>query len=461
MLKRIIIYGMGTFFGKIIVFLLVPIYTRYLSPADYGQYDVVYSTIQMMVSICYLEIWTGALRFLFDYESAEEKSRVNKTIFTLFLPLSAVFVCGVFGAQWWIQIADLRAALLFGLSYALFNTLNGICRGIGENLLYVFSGLISSLISCAGGVFLVVSLGFGANALLYAAAVGYIVAALFVELRTHMFQSAMKQKIDFRMAKEILMFSFPLLVNSIAFTFLNTYDKGLLSNILGTEENGYYAVVSKFTTALSMLGSIYQLAWQEQAFSLAGHKERGNAYARNIDGHIRFMGAAMPIAAILLTLMFPILAGPEYQPAVSLIPLAIWGTYFSAFSGVMGSLFSAEKKTSVVLYSTILGAIVNVSVINLCIGFYGTQAISMALMLGFLTMCIVRMMLINRYISIRYNFKVMILIGLEYSICSMLLWEMKAIVWIAAGAVFLLIWLLLNWKLLKSLLSSMLKRVGS
>ena len=88
MLKRIVIYGFGTFFGKIIVFLLVPIYTRYLSPADYGQYDVVYSTMQMLVSICYLEIWTGALRFLFDYNSEKDKSRVNKTILALFLPLS-------------------------------------------------------------------------------------------------------------------------------------------------------------------------------------------------------------------------------------------------------------------------------------------------------------------------------------------------------------------------------------
>ena len=48
MLKKVFIYGLGTFFSKVIVFLLVPIYTRALDPAEYGTYDVVYSTMQMM-----------------------------------------------------------------------------------------------------------------------------------------------------------------------------------------------------------------------------------------------------------------------------------------------------------------------------------------------------------------------------------------------------------------------------
>lgn len=445
MLKKIVVYGLGTFFGKVIVFLLVPIYTRYLDPADYGQYDVVYSTMQMLVSICYLEIWTGALRFLFDYDSLRGKRCVNKTISVLFLPLTLVFCLGVFASSGWIQIPDLGAALAFGISYAIFNTLNGICRGIGENVLYVFSGLISSLLSCLGGVVLVVGFGLKANVLLYTAAFGYLVAALFVEIRTHIIKDSFSEKIDWHLGKEILLFSLPLLINSIAFSFLNTYDKGLLSNILGTQENGYYAVVSKYTAAISMLGSIYQLAWQEQAFSLSENENRALVYAKNIEGHVRFMGMAMPIAAIFLTLAFPFLAGPEYQSATRLLPLAIWGTYFSAFSGVIGSLFSAEKKTGVILYSTILGAIVNTSVINLCIDKFGTEAINIALLLGFLTMCIMRMLLIRKYIMVQYNWVMLAVLCAEYIVCTLLLWKgIKSGLLILCMVLFIIVWAILN-----------------
>lgn len=459
MIKKIFIYGLGTFFGKIVTFLLVPIYTRYLNPADYGQYDVVYSTIQMLVSICYLEIWTGALRFLFDYKNDQDRNRVNKTILTMFIPLSVFFICGVFGAQYWIQVSDVRAGLLFGLSYALFNTLNGICRGIGENILYVISGLTASLVSCAGGVGLVVGLHFGASTLLYASSAGYLTAVFFIEIRTSMIRKAFAGKIDFELAKKILLFSFPLLINSIAFTFLNTYDKGLLANVLGTQESGYYAVVSRYTAALSLLGSIYQLAWQEQAFSIAGYSVRAKIYGKNINGHVRFMGAAMPVVAILLTLCFPILVGEDYQEAVGLVPLAVWGTYFSAFSGVIGSLFSAEKKTSVVLYSTILGAIINVAVINLCIDSYETEAINLALMLGFLVMCLIRMVLINRYVKVNYDFRMMIAVGVEYLICAILLWNVKqVIVLLVASVLFVLIWIFLNWSIIGKIANNLSKR---
>ena len=152
------------------------------------------------------------------------------------------------------------------------------------------------------------------------------------------------------------------------------------------------------------------------------------------------------------------MAGEDYQEAVSLIPLAIWGTYFSAFSGVIGSLFSAEKKTSVVLYSTIFGAIINVAVINLCIGRYGTEAINLALMLGFFAMCLIRMILINRYVKIRYDFKVMVAIGAEYVVCTILLWNAKQAVWLLSCVIFIMIWLFFNWDMLGKILHDLVKR---
>ena len=319
--------------------------------------------------------------------------------------------------------------------------------------------MTASLVSCAGGVGLVVGLHHGANTLLYASSVGYLMAAIFIEIRTSIIRKAFAEQVDFELAKKILLFSFPLLINSIAFTFLNTYDKGLLANVLGTQESGYYAVISKYTAALSMLASIYQLAWQEQAFSIAGNSVRANIYGKNINGHVRFMGAAMPVVAILLTLCFPILAGEEYQDAVGLIPMAIWGTYFSAFSGVIGNLFSAEKKTSVVLYSTILGAMINVVVINLCIDRYETEAINFALMLGFLVMCLIRMVLINRYVKVSYDFRVMVAVGVEYYICTILLWNAKqVIVLLVACVLFVLVWIFLNRTMIGEIVNNLVKR---
>ena len=69
MAKKILIYGLGIFFSKIIVFLLIPIYTRCFSTTDYGYYDVLVTNLTMLVSIAFIEVWSGTLRFMFDYEN--------------------------------------------------------------------------------------------------------------------------------------------------------------------------------------------------------------------------------------------------------------------------------------------------------------------------------------------------------------------------------------------------------
>ena len=75
MKKKILVYGIGTFFSKVLVFLMVPVYSRVFSRADYGYYDVIIQNLQMIISISFLEIWSGILRFMYDGD--EKLSPVN------------------------------------------------------------------------------------------------------------------------------------------------------------------------------------------------------------------------------------------------------------------------------------------------------------------------------------------------------------------------------------------------
>ena len=64
-LKRLIkttgVYFFGTVGTKLISFLLLPLYTAYLQPSQYGQYDVNITYALLFSSICFLNIWTGII----------------------------------------------------------------------------------------------------------------------------------------------------------------------------------------------------------------------------------------------------------------------------------------------------------------------------------------------------------------------------------------------------------------
>ena len=93
MKKRILIYGIGTFFSKILVFLMVPVYTRVFSTSDFGYYDVLISDMQMIVSISFVEIWSGIIRFMFEDEN---RYRPIKTMLRMTPVLMMFYAAGVF-----------------------------------------------------------------------------------------------------------------------------------------------------------------------------------------------------------------------------------------------------------------------------------------------------------------------------------------------------------------------------
>ena len=74
-IKKLFVYFVGTVFNKLIIFILLPIYTRYLSPTDYGNADLSLTTVTMLTSLLFMEVWTPLLRFSYDCKTKDEKKK--------------------------------------------------------------------------------------------------------------------------------------------------------------------------------------------------------------------------------------------------------------------------------------------------------------------------------------------------------------------------------------------------
>lgn len=125
MKKTLLIYGIGIIFSKILVFLMVPIYTRIFSLSDYGYYDVIISDVQMLVSISFIEIWSGILRYMFSKNKKE-------TPIKCYLKLLPFTITVYIGLLWmlsnYISIKYPFITFLYGVLYLLFTVANTIDR---------------------------------------------------------------------------------------------------------------------------------------------------------------------------------------------------------------------------------------------------------------------------------------------------------------------------------------------
>ena len=63
LIKDFFIFALGSLGSKVILFLLVPLYTSFLSTEEYGIADLIFTLTQVLVPIVSLSIWQGVIRF--------------------------------------------------------------------------------------------------------------------------------------------------------------------------------------------------------------------------------------------------------------------------------------------------------------------------------------------------------------------------------------------------------------
>lgn len=402
MRKKIIIYGIGTIFSKILVFLMVPIYTRLFSTEDYGYYDVIISDVQMLVSICYVEIWSGILRFMF---LNKKKEIAIKCYLKLFPFMSILYLITLWGISNYIHIRYPIITFFYGILYLAYTVGNTICRGYEKNTDYVLSGMVYTFLSCTCSIFFSVVFNLGIRGLFEAQCIGYIVSVIYVEIRTGAIKNALKVDITKDDIKDLLQYSIPLMFNSFSFLLLGTYNKNLILKYLGENESGLYAFVLKFSAVFSILISIYSLAWQEQAFSVAEGENKAKIYSYYVNKFLKIIGLAVPEFILISYIMAPIVGGKNYYISNAYIALSVSAAYISEISGILSVIIAVGKKTLQTFLSTLMGAIVNVILVHLLILNFGVNGSSFALNIGFFVATMVRYFYIKQEISINFHLR--------------------------------------------------------
>ena len=79
------IYGLGVILGRAVSFLMLPVYTRYLSPADYGIIQLLDLTVDVAAIFFTADASSGVQRFYFKTSDPSTRVRLLSTTFFLVL----------------------------------------------------------------------------------------------------------------------------------------------------------------------------------------------------------------------------------------------------------------------------------------------------------------------------------------------------------------------------------------
>lgn len=403
------VYFFGNILMKIITFFMLPLYTKYINPSDYGTYDLYIAYVTFLCSVLFLDIWSAIMRYMFADNKNKEKplnSGIIIFIISSLLYTILVFIIGnIMNAPYLILI------YLYGILMNVQNLFGYIARGYQKNTLYAFSGIIGTLITVICNIVLIVLLHFDYSSLYISSCIGFFINSLIIFFGAKLYQKFNKKYFDKDLFIDIFKYSLPLCLNSVAYWFLTSYNKVVISNKLSSYDNGLYAIAGKFSVMLTLVTSCFQMAWQELSFSKANmqKEELGDFYTKAIDLYFKFLFIGMMLLLPVIYIIFPYMTDSSYSDACNLVPTYLLATIFSILSTFLGSIFGTIKETKKIFTTTVWGSIINVLAINILVRYIGVNAASISLFLGFFVTVIMRIRLLKKFMPLHVNLEKIII----------------------------------------------------
>ena len=403
-IKNTLIIGVGRVFTQFMSLILLPIYTLFLSPAEYGVGDLVITYAALALPLVTLSLEQGAFRLLIDArdDNAKKTSIITYVLRQVVLLGAALgVVASVVGM--WYGFSHIGLAVAYTVAAVLLNVLMWFARGLGDSVNYSKAGVVTGSISLLSTIVLVAALHMGLTGMLLGLLLGSLGGALYLAVSLKIFRHVDIRIHDKVVGKDLLSYSLPLVPNSISWWLVNAADRTIIVIFLGAAATGLYAVSVKFAAILIGLFSIFWISWHESASKYIEHKDRDVFFSKITNTSlILFTTLALSIMAVV-SVLFPYIVGKEFAEAYLYIPLLLVGALCNSLVTLYGSIYAAKKKTRQILNTTLLAAAINVAVMVALIQFLGLFAAALASVVAYLAMAVYRYFDVKKFVAIRMD----------------------------------------------------------
>ena len=285
LLRHSAIYGLGSIVARIIGVLLLPLYTRYLSPSDYGLIETLVALSAVLTAVVAQGMKSAFFRFYFDSAEPERRLLVIRTAFWYVLAAStSVSVLGIVLAPQvsWVLFGthdhgNLVIAAFIGLWSALnYEQLTSLFRVEQRSSAYVVATLANVGITIAATVVLVVVFDKGPIGVLVGNFTGTLIVygALLLYSR-----HALGLQFDRKLYRAMNRFGLPLVPSAVALWLTNFSDRFFLIKLTDAHEVGLYSIGVRVASALVLLLTAFRLAWPAFAYSIDEDREAQRTYS--------------------------------------------------------------------------------------------------------------------------------------------------------------------------------------
>jgi O-antigen/teichoic acid export membrane protein len=333
-------YTAASILSKVIAVALLPLYTRYLTPEDYGAAEVLFAAVVAVSIVVRFGLIEAILRFY--YKDGEDPKQVVRSTFAglFWLSTLAALVALPFAGPISeallptdaadperispAEAADLARIAIAGLwVLTMHEFLLTLFRLEERARAFFVTTILNVLASIALTVVLVVGFDEGARGLLlgsYATGAAFVLGLIVLQWRH------LSLRFDPGLLRRLFRFGLPTMPAEVSLYMLNFVDRLIIVRTVGLAEAGLYSLAVKFAQAVNVLVRGFQLAWPPLAYSIRDDDEARRTYATVVTLFVA--GCAFVVTGMWLFSRWIVraLAAPEFfdsYEAVGLVATAV------------------------------------------------------------------------------------------------------------------------------------------
>ncbi|PCJ96220.1 MAG: hypothetical protein COA45_11365 [Zetaproteobacteria bacterium] len=323
-LRQSVLYALALFFSKGIGFLMIPVFTHFLEPADYGRLDILQTLADLLSIVLIMGLSDTLFKFYGEARSEEEKVRVAANIFGM-----ALFICAastiilqlcapmlqtilpgdvtIWQTRFILISLSVSACLLIPLCWHRMKD-----RAGQYFILSTARVMIQALLSA-----LFLYAGFGVTGVMAAGALAALICSIKV---SYDFIRDYGAAFDFRYWRKFFLYGSPLILTGLAGFILGSFDRWILAEAAGPEVMAKYALAAKFGLLTALLVQPFELWWNPKRFEVLNNNNGPEICAKNISTGLVIVALSILCISTGAPLAITVMTPNTYHDAIIYVP---------------------------------------------------------------------------------------------------------------------------------------------
>jgi len=430
------IYGLSSIVGRLLNYLLVPLYTNIFTPGQYGVVTELYAYLSFLIIVLTYGMETGFFRFC---ESGKNDTRVYSTsLISLFVSSSFFILLSVIFAKPVATALDYgnHSEYIIWLGLIIgFDAMSAIpfawLRQQGKAFRFASVKLINIAVNICLNLFFLILCpylilhGYKIPVWLYnpAVGVGYVFVANMIASAVTLILLIPDMRVawvfDNGLWKKLLIYSLPLLIAGLAGMVNETFDRAMLKQLLpdastAMEQLGIYGANYKVAILMTIFIQTFRFAAEPFFFSQAKEKNAKELYAEVMKYFVIF-GLFIFLGVMLYLDIVKYFIGPEFRSGLKIVPILLLANLFLGIFFNLSIWYKLTNKTHWGAYLALFGAAITIILNFWLIPIIGYMGSAWATLICYFAMMVVSYLIGNIFYKINYP---LLRIGIYFAVAS-------------------------------------------